>query len=197
MATGSCSNRGCTAVFCVFAAATIASCSTGRSTIRIVDHDAEGGRTRLRETFNEAYYRYDGQGNVDVVLRRVEPGTRDAGGLITQLLHIHSVWESTPGKTIAERTQINATVRYQILTGAGESTYQGGGSIFLIPKGDRLDGEIEYVTLSPVASSALVAGLFEQAELSGSFTAVQDGRRVVRWTNEMATRAARAKLARR
>jgi len=66
---------------------------------------------------SEAFYEFDGTGNVDVVLRRSQPSAERAEIEITAIIHLRSVWRPIPGETVVKRTQINGTVTYSISSG--------------------------------------------------------------------------------
>ena len=142
---------------------------------------------RYRETFDESYYGFDDRGNVDIVLRRSQPGTDDPGKNITQVIHIHCVWRSIPGKTVADRTQINAAVRYLVASGAAAATFEGAGSVFFKQnrRQDTLRGTIECASLKPKRSLMGLGSFFERAELNGQIRAQRDRRRVVRIINDL------------
>ena len=174
-----------------------AGCNKPAAQVTVVDHTGEGELRRYAEFFPEAYYSVDSMGNVDVVLRRTQPSRTNPAGNVTQLVHLRTVWKSRPGRTIAETTQINGTLRYQLLTGADEATYEGGGSVFLHENRGktRLNGKVEYATVRGRHSADNAAAVFEKVELSGAFRAVHDPRRTVRLMNEMQARAQRGESA--
>ena len=118
------------ALLALAGAALIAGCSARTSTFDIIDYREGAGARPFRETFDEAYYDFDASGNVDIVLRRIEPADADPGLEITQVIHIRTVWRSIPGKTIAHRTQINAAVSYAIVHGGMQASFEGAGSVF-------------------------------------------------------------------
>ncbi len=164
-----------------------AGCTAPQSTIEIVDYRNPGRGLRYRETFDESYYGFDDRGNVDIILRRSHPGTDDPGENVTQVIHIHCVWRSIPGRTVADRTQINAAVRYMVSSGATGATFEGAGSVFFKQnrRGDALRGTLECASLKPKRRLAGTGSFFERAELSGQIRAKRDRRRVVRIINDM------------
>ena len=162
-------------------------CAARTSVFNIVDYREAGQARRYQETFHEAYYDVDGEGNVDVVLRRKEPGQSNPALEITQVIHLRTVWRSIPGKTVAERTQINATVSYSIVSGRIGALFEGAGSVFIKENraGDLLGGALELALLKPKRRLSVGGDIFALAELSGEFRAVKDRRRVVRIVNDM------------
>ncbi len=164
-----------------------AGCAARSSTFEILDYREEGPVRQYRETMEEAYFDIDGEGNVDIVLRRSEPGLEDSTTEITQVIHLRTVWRSIPGNTVAERTQINGTVRYHIVHGGIGATFEGAGSIFF--KMDRseanLSGTLDQALLKPTRRLNAGADIFKHAELTGGFRAQRDHRRVARIINDM------------
>ena len=112
--------------------------------MRLLDYSGSGSAQPYAESFPEAYYALDPEGNVDVVLRRVAEA-RDGEGEVVQLLHLRSFWRSIPGRTVADTTQINAAVRYEIATAGEVLRLEGAGSAFFSEsrKGVELVGEVE------------------------------------------------------
>ncbi len=166
-------------------------CAARVSTLEIVDHRTSGSSRHYREQFDEAYYCFDETGAVDIVLRRSAGGQTGQADAIRQVVHVRSLWRSIPGRTVAHSTQINATIVYNIVSGHIGATFEGAGSVFFTcnRRTGELTGVIEWATLRPMTRTADGAGLFERAELTGTFRATRDPRRVVRMVNEITRRA--------
>lgn len=182
----------CAALLAAWLLAGLAGCSARKTELQIIDYrPSPAGEGRAPdvyvETFDEAFYRIDDAGNVDIVLRREQPGLDDPARLFVQIVHVRSLWRSIPGRTVAHRTQINATVSYLILSGAVGASFEGAGSVFYDPgdEGDVLTGELERAYLTPQRRLNGGRALFTRAELSGQFRATYDPRRVVRVLNDM------------
>ena len=165
----------------------LAGCSVRSSTFDIVDYREPGEAMRYRETFEEAYYKLDGQGNVDLVLRHVPKGEAGVGQALEQVIHIHSVWRSIPGQTVAHRTQINGRIHYYVVIGQTGTSFEGAGSVFFRPnrRDDTLSGSLEFAVLNPKRQLAGSATLFKQMELTGRFRARRNPRRVVHILHEI------------
>lgn len=165
----------------------IAGCATPVSTFKVVDFREPGKAHTYRESFDEAYYDVDQSGNVNVVIFRESPSVNDLDEKITQVIHIHTMWRSIPGTTVAHRSQINGTVIYGIVGGRMGVTFEGAGSVFFDEnkKKQELTGTLELARLRPTRKLTDDSTLFHHAELSGTFFAVRDRRRVVRTINEM------------
>ena len=166
----------------------VTGCSARPSTFEIVDYREPGEVRRFHETFDEAYYALDGQGNVDVVLLRSTPGRSIAAHTVTQVIHIRTVWRSIPGTTVAHATQINGKVNYHIVSGSRGATFEGAGSVFFKLNRQRgiLTGTLDLAFLRPKRRFAAGSALFKRAELTGEFHARHNPRRAIRIINEMA-----------
>ncbi|MBU0717887.1 MAG: hypothetical protein KJ749_06520 [Planctomycetes bacterium] len=177
----------------LIALGTLAGCAARMSFVEVVDHREASPPQHYSERFAEAYYSIDAVGNVDLVLRSSEPSEVDPADDITQVVHIRSVWRAIPGKTVAERTQINATVSYGIISGPMGVMFEGAGSVFYTEnrRRDTLDGSLELALLRPTRRIGQAADVFQQAEMSGKFRATHDPRRVVQIVNEMKQRFSR------
>lgn len=162
-------------------------CSDRTSTFEIVDYREPGETKHYRETFDEAYYKLDDHGNVDIMLRRSLAGETNPNQNFTQMVHIRSLWRSIPGETVAHRTQINGTVTYCIISGRVGETFEGAGSVFFKQKGrgSTLTGTLDLASLLPKRRLAGGSPIFKRPELKGRFHATRDPRRVVRIINDM------------
>ena len=129
----------------------------------------------------------DEHGNVDLVLRRSTAGQTNTNRVITQVVHIRSFWRSIPGETVAHRTQINGLITYCIISGRGGATFEGAGSVFFKQKrrGNTLSGTLDLASLQPKRQLVSDSPVFKRAELTGTFRATHDPRRVVRIINDM------------
>jgi len=169
------------------AAIGIGGCAERLSRMEITDYREGGSPARYQEVFRDAYFDIDASGNVDVVLVR---GGDDGGGesdRLTQIVHIRSLWRSIPGRTVADRTQINATVRYYMVSGAFGETFEGAGSVFFRRdrRRDTLSGSLDLARLKPARRLASDGAIFQRADFAGEFHAVRDRRRVVRLVHDV------------
>lgn len=162
-------------------------CATRPTVFEIINYRGPGVVERFHQTFTEAYYDIDGHGNVDVVLRVESPTENGAGGRIVQLIHLRTFWRSVPGVTVADRTQLNGTVTYCVISPSLVSSFEGAGSVFCSKRRgrDELTGEVELARLTPCKVVAGGDPLFVRSELSGTFSAVRDPRRVTVLVNEI------------
>lgn len=173
-------------LLCAFVFALPLGCSIRPSTFEIVDYRESGNAKHYRETFDEAFYDLDQQGNVNIVIRRA--GHRRGAGEsdVDQVVRIRSVWRSVPGRTGSHATQINATVSYYIVGGRIGDTFEGAGSVFFTQnrRKNTLTGSLDHAVLRPKRQLSSGEPIFASAELSGEFRATRDRRQVVRIMNE-------------
>ncbi len=168
--------------------ATLLGCSQRKpvSMFQIVDYREPGTTERYRESFDDAYYKLDDHGNLDLVLRRTTPGGGEPEDTLTQVLHIHSVWRSIPGRTVSHRTQLNATVTYCLVNGRIGTAYEGTGSVqFQRARDGGLTGTLDRALLRPRRRLVADRPLFARAVMTGQFHATHDPRRVVQLINQM------------
>jgi hypothetical protein len=161
-------------------------CTSPGATVRLLDYRGSGPAQPYAESFPEAYYALDAEGNVDVILRRVAAGS-DGEGEVVQVLHLRSFWRSIPGRTVADTTQINAAVRYEIVMAGEVLRLEGAGSAFYSEsrEGAELVGEVEEAFLKASGQAEGVELPFGRVKLSAQFRAQCDPRRVRRWVNEL------------
>ncbi len=163
-----------------------AGCAVPQNTFVIVDHRTTGTNQRYRETFDEAYYDIDARGSLDLVLRRAGGEGGSDGRTVEQVIHVATVWRSIPGETVAHESQINGTISYYMISGRNGASFEGAGSVFFKENRDkiRLSGSIDLAMLRPGPKFGEAAGLFERAELRGTFHAVRDPRRTIRLVHD-------------
>lgn len=165
-------------------------CSVRPTTFAIVDYSQSGQPKRYGETFDEAYYDVNAQGDVDIVVRQRASGAANSDQPLTQIIHIKSFWRPIPGTTVAHATQINATVTYSLVSGSVGTILEGAGAVFF--KEDRrkrrLTGRLESATLRLAQRAAGGEPLFKRAELTGTFDARRDPGRVARLIQETKAR---------
>lgn len=153
----------------------------------VVDYRASGAVSRYRETFSEGYYGIDKSGNLDLILLRQKYDPDDPVTNITQVIHIHTFWQSIPGVTVAERTQINGHVSYFIVSGELGQSFEGAGSVFFTRArdGETITGTLDLARLKPARQLVASADLFERVDLSGCFVAEHDPKRVQHTIHDM------------
>ena len=164
----------------------LAGCASPGATVRLLDYRDSAPPQPYVESFPEAYYALDHQGNVDLILRRVEESS-DGEGEVVQLVHLRSFWRSIPGRTVADTTQINAAVRYEITTAGEVFRLEGAGSVFfsLSQEGAELVGSVEEAFLRAAVQTDCGELPFSRVKLSARFRAECNRRWVTRWVNEL------------
>ncbi|HNQ22430.1 MAG TPA: hypothetical protein PKK06_04985 [Phycisphaerae bacterium] len=174
-----------------WAMAVLAACGTGclpaaTNTVQLLDCRDPAEPVRYRETFPVAYYDLDDHGNLHLVLQKTDerqPGPEHA---IEQVIWVQSVWRPRPGRTVADATQINGQVFYQVRTADGVFRWRGAGSVFFdeAGSGKALNGVVDQAVLAAVAEGdAEAAG--GRLEMSARFAATRDPRRVWRVVNDL------------
>jgi hypothetical protein len=173
-------------IFLLAGAVALVGCAGGENELRIVDHRAGADPVTFAETFEEAYYSLDGVGNIDIVLESTRPAQDGGGAPFAQTVHIRTFWRCQPGRTVAHRTQLNATIHYRLETPAGVQLYAGAGAVMYWPStwDNTVFGEVTEVHLEPYSTDASEKGLFEHPVLEATFRAVPDARRTRRIANE-------------
>jgi hypothetical protein len=177
-------------VFCVLLVPVLLhtiGCAPDLSTFQITDHRPGEPAEEYREEFDEGYYDLSPDGNVDVVLRRVSSSTVERGRRITQIIHLRTFWRSIPGRTVANETQLNGTVRYMIRLGRSAAMFEGAGSLFFSESDSEnmIEGSLDHALLSPTRRLASAPEVFQHAELRGRFRAEHNPRFVTRIIHEM------------
>lgn len=151
-----------------------------RSALAVTSRSDPG--TRLQGSFDSAYYAYDGDNAVTVVL---VAGPEDNP---TQAASIRLFWAARAGRTPIAPEATNATVQYIVFadrrTDAGffreVGVYGGAGFLFLNtkPGESQLTGSLWEADLLLADRSERFKDLLGQSQLEGSFTARRDEQKV-------------------
>jgi hypothetical protein len=162
-------------------------CQPRRTRFEITDYRDDAPPAKYFEDFDECFYALDADGTLDVVARRVGSTFRDPNTGTTQVLHVRRIWPAVPGMTHVERTQINARVSYWIVGASGGIGFEGGGFVTCNENraGDVLTGRLELSALTPTRRVEPAPDLFQHAEVTGTFRARRDKRRIVRILNKL------------
>ncbi len=160
-------------------------CGERKTQFQIVNYPVGGGAERFHQGFDECYYWFDGNQNLEVVARRTSQ--TDEGVPTTQAIHVRTFWLPRPGVTYAEPTMINATVSYMILVGPDGATFGGSGFFSFKEKRDKtsLVGRLELSSLTPQRRVGEGDKLFERATLEGEMVGVRDRKAGTMLANEM------------
>lgn len=92
--------------------------------------------------FTERGFARTADGDTHIVARESSPG---GAGVVEQLLHMHVFWKPRPGRTFADSSSVDATIRYVIATDQGRSVYAGTGFVYKKFSRDeqRLEANVE------------------------------------------------------
>jgi hypothetical protein len=122
-----------------------------------------------------AYYVGSG-GDYHIVGRAIDTPENGVGATIEQLLHVHLFWKPWPGKTFANSSMMDATIRYAIVTETGTAVYTGTGFVYPRKQGPRngivADIEAANLRLNHVTGNA--PELLGSTRLSGTLVAQDD-----------------------
>lgn len=98
----------------------------------------------LPETYDvrltECAYGVGPSGDRHIAGRAVHTPADNPGAPIVQLVHVHLFWKPRPGKTFADPTAADATIRYAVATEQGVAVYCGTGFVYL--KKRRLSDDV-------------------------------------------------------
>lgn len=165
-------------------------CAPRETRIEIESFRSDGEVELLFQEFDTCYYAMTAGGHMDVVMQRETPSQVDPAQTITQAVHLRGFWKPIPGTTLAEKTMINGTICYMIVTGTAAIGYQGG--LFMSfkenAKKGRLTGKLESSRLVPLRKRGGAKEPFASALATGTFVAKRDRRRVVKILNDIERR---------
>lgn len=170
----------CLALFVTFLTGCNSSILTSPSALSVVSQDDSS--LRLRGDFNTAYYAYDSENAMTIVL--IE-GPEDQP---TQAAAIRLMWAPKAGKTPITDDATNATIQYIVFADQRTSDglfrevgiYNGAGFLFLDaePGQSRLSASLWNADLLIADRSDNFRDLLGQSTLKGSFTAERNGEKV-------------------
>ncbi len=163
----------------------MAGCRSPSNQMAVVSLRDPGSPQRYFTRFDDAVYRTDAAGNLDIVLRGEHEG--GPGDQVVEVVHLHAFWKPIPGTSFAERSMINARVKYLILTGDTAILYEGAGfaSFRLNKRTRQLTGRLEAAQLAPTRRRGPARDLFGAAQLVGSFDASRDDRHALQRLNDI------------
>jgi hypothetical protein len=126
--------------------------------------------------FDECAYYAGPSGDYHIVGRARHIPEENSGGEITQLMHVHLFWHPRPGKTFANSSTVDATIRYAILTGQGAAVYAGTGFVYASKRrlSDKLAVEIENARLRLEVVEGDAPDLLGAARVVGELVAKED-----------------------
>jgi hypothetical protein len=170
------------ALLCIAVTLGSAGCHPRTTHIRIEDFSHPDGPRSLFQDFDDAYYKLDAAGDLDLLLRRHSPSEAIPTEHITQTILVRTYWRPIPGTTHVESSMINAKITYVIQSGRAMRVYEGNGFVsFSEHRKDRsLSGRIESGHLRPTGEIGDPPHPFGRARIEGVFRALNDPRRATR-----------------
>jgi len=170
-------NRTTFALNGLFLTALIAvGCASEPMRVHLTTYDETGAAQEHYADFTRAYYTTGPNGLMAWALSTEQPSPDDPTQIVTQIVHIREIWKTRPGKTFANASQINAQVRYAILTPPTGVRYDG--SAFITYKSKRFSDvqicEIEAGRLTPSKRMGDVTVPFGPARFNGTFEATEN-----------------------
>lgn len=166
---------------CMGALVLAGGCGPQTTRIELETHDGSGQASRHYTEFTRAYFKRHPDGQIELLLRTQQPSQLDPTQTITQLVHVQTFWTPRPGRTYAERTQINARVQYAILTPPTGIRYDGGAfvSYKTDPITQEMVGWIESGELGPRFQMGNAVEPFGPARITGTFRATENPGEIV------------------
>lgn len=178
-------------VLCTVAAALLG-CHRPTSTVELVSYKDPYFPEPYQVDFDHCVYRVDRGGDHHLVGRADFQPSADGQGRVTQFLHVHMFWKPWPGKTYADSTGMDATLRYVIVTQSGVASYVGTG--FVYPKRQRRNGtivaKIEHARLRLETLVGAPPELLGDARLNGTLVATHQPNQALDTLREMELHAA-------
>lgn len=160
----------------------LAGCKSEGTRVDLTTFDEQGRPERHYADFSGATYRMGPGDTFELALQSQRSSTIDPTQTIRLVVYVKSFWTPRPGTTFAEATQINARVRYAILTPPTGVRYDGAA--FVDYRLDRqtgeLTGKIESGSLAPRARMGNAVEPFGPARLTGTFRAREQPSQVVK-----------------
>ena len=163
------------------ALAALSGCSPQGTRMNLITYDDQGKADRHFSDFGRASFRQESDKRIEVVFQGQVPSRIDPTQTITQVVCIQTFWTPLYGVTYAEKSQINAHVKYAILTPPTGICYEGAAFVTydVDPLTKEVVGWIESGDLSPVSRMGDATEPFGPARITGNFRAVDKGGDVV------------------
>jgi len=126
--------------------------------------------------FEQCAFALGPDGDYHIAARALDRSAGQSDRAIVQLLHAHVFWRPRPGKTFANSTTVDATLRYALLTADGAAIYGGTGFVYLHrrPFGRELDVSIESGRLRAQKLVGNPPELLGSVRLRGRLLAAED-----------------------
>jgi len=157
------------------------------SEVRIVSFRAAGEPQSLVTRFDECVYRAGPLGDEHIVAKGKSSPGGPSGHSVTEYLHVHVYWNPRPGKTFADSSQSDATLRYVVVSEEGASFYTGTGFVSLDGRrsGGALPVRLENGWLRLEQQVGQPPDVVGDAQLEGSLIARPEANRALDLQREM------------
>lgn len=122
----------------------------------------------------------DAGGDLHIVATATRLGSGSAAKAITQILHIQMYWKPYPGKTPANRTATDATLRYVVFTPEGAAAYTGTGFVYATqPRFGPLKVDLERAELRPAEHTADFTDILGEMHVAGRLRPAKNQNRAI------------------
>lgn len=166
-------------------------CSSARTDCTVTSLN---DKQSYQQGFSKAYASRDSRGDLNVVLSAdVSPAAKggDAqAAALRQIMHIRVLWEPGHGMKTDQPTSTNASIRWYVFTGSGNTAemieYAGTGLAEVDPDGDLTTVEIRNATLNPINARGLNDPI-GSSTFQGTVVARTNGQRVSELLAEVKT----------
>ena len=174
-----------------FALGWAAGCQQPTSELELISYKDPYSPEHYRLELTQCAYRVDAGGNLHIVGRASSDTHEGNPGKVTQFLHARLFWQPKPGRTFANSTTTDATIRYVIITPTGAAVYSGTG--FVYPRrqrGEILIADLERACLRLEAQVGDAPAVLGDAHLSGTLVAREDAHAAVDLIRQLEQHAA-------
>ncbi|MFH1746558.1 MAG: hypothetical protein ABIG44_05870 [Planctomycetota bacterium] len=175
----------------VLALLSLPGCARPKCEIELLSYKDPYFPEPYRVTFDTCVFRRDAGGDFHIAGLVTSSVEDQESATITQYLCVHVFWKPYPGRTFANSTTNDATIRYVIVTADGMAAYAGTG--FILPKLRRdklLTATIENANLKLVAQTGNPAEILGDARLTGTLQARRDDHQTIDLTRQLELYAA-------
>lgn len=162
-------------------------CGRPRADVTLVSYGDHSAPQTYQLTLDQCVYHADAGGNLHLVARG--RSSHNPGDAATHYLHVRMFWKPHPGRTPADSSGINATLRYMVATADGAAEHAGTGFVYpKKPRSRKLQARIESATLRLEWLSGTLPELPGDARLTGRLRARENAHAAVELLREMELR---------
>lgn len=167
-------------------------CGVPASRVELVSYSDPQAPQSYHVDFETCGYRIAGGDDLHIA-GRTHPVPQSTGDdAVSEYLHVHLYWKPNPGKTFANSSTTNATLRYVVATADGAAVYAGTGFAYPKQRRDgRLQVNIESARLHLESSRGDVPDFLGNAKLTGTLVAADDAHTTAQIVREIELLAAR------